>query len=133
MWMTDVALVVLLLCVPAVLWAIPRTRRAVGSWTLAWKTVPVGCLGFVILCSLFGRVLKWIVPSAGVASCAALLLALFASWAGIVAVVRLVRRKFAAPGSFDWLPSVVVFLFYGVVFTIVIWILMVGILMRGGY
>ena len=133
MWMTDVASVVLLLWVPAVLWAIPRTRRAVGSWTLAWKTVPVGCLGFVILCSLFGRVLKWIVPSSGVASWAALLLALFASWAGIVAVVRLVRRKFSAPGSCDWIPAVAVFLFYGVVFTIVIWILTVGILMRGGY
>ena len=51
MWMINVAAVVLLLFVPAVLWAIPRTRRAVGSWTLAWKTVPVGCLGFVVLLS----------------------------------------------------------------------------------
>ena len=133
MWIINVASVVLLLLVPAVLWAIPRTRRSVGSWTLAWKTVPVGCLGFVILCSLLGWVLKRIVPSAGVASWATLLLALFASWAGIVAVVRMVRRKFAASGSFNWLPSVAIFLFYGVVFTIVIWVLAGVLLMRGDY
>ena len=133
MWMINVVSVVLLLFVPAVLWAIPRTRRAVGSWTLAWKTVPVGCLGFVILFSLLGWGLKWIVPSAGIASWAALLLALFASWAGIVAVVRLVRRKFAASGSFNWFPSVAVFLAYGMVFTIVIWVLTVAIFMRGDY
>ena len=133
MWMINVASVVLLLFVPAVLWAIPRTRRAVGSWTLAWKTVPVGCLGFVILCSLLKRVLIWIVPSAGVASWAALLLALFASWAGIVAVVRLIRRKFAASGGFDWIPAVAVYLFYGFVFTIAIYILTIAIFMRGDY
>ena len=134
MWIIDVASVVLLLLVPAVLWAIPRTRRAVGSWTLAWKTVPVGCLGFVILCSLFKWVLKWLVPSVGVASWAAFLLALFASWAGIVAAVRLVRRKFAAPGSCgDWISAVAVYLFYGFVFTIVIRILIGAIFMRGDY
>jgi hypothetical protein len=130
MWIINVASVLLLLSVPAVLWAIPRTRRAVGSWTLAWKTVPVGCLGFVVLLSLFG----WLFKQIGVAaSWGTFILALFASWAGIVAVVRLIRRKFAASGNFSWFPSVAVFLAYGVVFTMVIWVLAGVLLMRGDY
>ena len=130
MWMINVVSVVLLLFVPAVLWAIPRTRRAVGSWTLAWKTVPVGCLGFVVLLSLFG----WLFKQIGVAaSWGTFILALGVTWTGIVAVVRLVRRKFAASGSFNWLPSVAVFLAYGVVFTIAIWVLAAAIFMRGDY
>ena len=130
MWMINVASVVLLLLVPAVLWAIPRTRRAVGSWTLAWKTVPVGCLGFVVLLSLFG----WLFKQIGVAaSWGTFILALGVTWTGIVAAVRLVRRKFAASGGFNWLPSVAVFLAYGVVFTIVIFVLAAAILMCGDY
>ena len=107
-----IILSVFLLFVPAVLLAIPRTRRSVGSWILAWKIVPVGCFGCLLLSSLFGWLLKQLGDAA---SWGTLVLALAATWAAIVAVVRQVQRRSAAPGKFNWFPSVAVFLLYAVV------------------
>ena len=45
----DLIVCVLFALLPALLFAIPKTRRMTGSWVTAWKTVPLGCITMLLL------------------------------------------------------------------------------------
>ncbi len=45
----EIIVLLWLAVLPAILWAIPKTRRMTGSWITALKTVPLGCLTIWLL------------------------------------------------------------------------------------
>ena len=48
----NVLSILVWLVIPAVLWAIPRTRRMTGNWIVALKSVPVGCAAVTVVMAL---------------------------------------------------------------------------------
>lgn len=123
--MTEPLIVVLLLlAIPSILWAVPRTRRRTGNWIVAFKSVPVGCAVVIAVPVLLAAVLKrlpepWILPLLRYCPRNALLLltaalGLAAGIAVIVRVSRLIYRHNHAEGKRSWLPHAGLFVFLGI-------------------
>ncbi|MBR4665157.1 MAG: hypothetical protein IKO93_14925 [Lentisphaeria bacterium] len=61
----DTASVIGLLLLPAaILWAIPKTRRAGGNTATAWKSVPFGCATMLLIPELIGGLI-WLLAESG--------------------------------------------------------------------
>ena len=61
----DIAIVIGLLLLPAaILWAIPKTRRAGGNTATAWKSVPFGCATMLLIPELIGGLI-WLFAESG--------------------------------------------------------------------
>ena len=88
--------------VPGILWLRPGTRRRTGDWLVAWKTVPVGFIVFMlttkIACYLTSP------PSFLPQAFAGLVLAAAAT----VLLIRLTRRRYHAEKPFRVWPSLTV-------------------------
>ena len=105
----NVLSILVWLVIPAVLWAIPRTRRLTGNWIVALKSVPVGCATatFVIflLVGLAGMTLNG-------RALLAIGAALAAAIGAIVGCALFIRKKYRAENKQAILPFVVLFLFF---------------------
>ena len=105
----NVVSILVWLVIPAVLWAIPRTRRMTGNWIVALKSVPVGCSTalFVIflLAGLAGLNSElWVLIVVPVAFAAAI--------GAIVGCARFIRKKYRAENRSEIPPFVVLFLLF---------------------
>lgn len=114
----------LLLILPAILWAVPCTRRMTGSWIAALKSVPAGCAVMIAL-PAFLLVLIRELPhrlrgmiSSPLTDLIVSLMGIIAGIALIVFLLRFIYRKFHAEGKRSPLPAVIVFLFLGTAFPI---------------
>lgn len=121
----------LLLILPAILWAVPRTRRMTGSWIAALKSVPAGCAVMIAL-PAFLLVLIRELPhrlrgmiSSPLTDLIVSLMGIIAGIALIVFLLRFIYRKFHAEGKRSPLPAVIVFLFFGIAFPILSCVYMV--------
>ena len=105
----NVLSILVWLVIPAVLWAIPRTRRMTGNWIVALKSVPVGCATatFVIflLVGLAGMTLNG-------RALLAIGAALAAAIGAIVGCARFIRKKYRAENRSEIPPFVVLFLLF---------------------
>ena len=89
--------------VPGILWLLPKTRRRTGNWLVAWKTVPVGFIVYL----LAGKTFLFLLDPRfnllqGLASlgCAA---------AATGLLIRLIRRRYHAERPFNAGPAAAVF------------------------
>lgn len=94
----DTAIVISLLLLPAaILWAIPKTRRAGGNIAMAWKSVPFGCATMLLIPELLGGLI-WLLAESGWnvrhlrASPVFLLVSLFLSVTAGILVIRKIRN-----------------------------------------
>jgi hypothetical protein len=61
----DIAIVICLLLLPAaILWAVPKTRRAGGNTATAWKSVPFGCATMLLIPELISGLI-WFLAESG--------------------------------------------------------------------
>lgn len=86
--------------VPGILWILPKTRRRTGNWLVAWKTVPLGMIVFLLAVAALSRAggiywLRWLVA----ASCAATATFFLIRWA---------RRRYHAEKPFRVWPSLLI-------------------------
>lgn len=119
--MLDEIIVILwLACLPAILWAIPKTRRMTGSWITALKTVPPGCLTMLLLPALMSGALYWMNRNFKLLSRSALHwlelgIIVISFGVGILLIIKLARwswRRWHAEGKRSILPFDVIFLFF---------------------
>ena len=111
----EIIVLLWLAVLPAILWAIPKTRRMTGSWITALKTVPLGCLTIWLLPTVFCCMIYWLHRPALRNALLELGCLAVGFAVGIFLIMKLARwswRRWHAEGKRSILPFDVIFLFF---------------------
>ena len=116
---SDIVAALLLLVIPAVLWAIPRTRRLTGNWIVALKSVPVGCAAVTVVMALalgcVGLISQERFPVFRWLLMLFFLMMGIGIGAGVIfGIARFIRRRYRAANRRAILPFVILFLLFGI-------------------